>query len=405
MENPNTEQVLKSIVERYFKIDDVIFGGEKESFLFRFHGNLRTDDSINAYSAMEEQLRPFEITPLFRKDGGRQMVVLIKGIHKPPGSNSRVNLILFILTVLCVLLTGALTSLEDPLPEDFLEMIQHIYHLGWPFLLNGWPFAVSMMAILSAHEFGHYFVGRYHNVKLTLPYFIPLPFSPFGTMGAVINMKEPPVNKRQLLDIGIAGPLSGLVVTIPVLLIGLRLSTLDTIQKVSEGTQGLMMEGNSLLYLLLKFITFGKLLPQPESFNGWDPFIYWVRYFFTGQPFPFGGLDVMIHPVAWAGWAGLLITGLNLIPAGQLDGGHMVYVLFGREKASKLRPFILGGLLLMGMVWSGWWLWAVIIYFFGKYYAEPRDQITELDGKRKIMAVAALLIFVFVITPVPLIFM
>jgi len=269
---------------------------------------------------------------------------------------------------------------------------------------RGWPFAVSMIAILGAHEFGHYLAGRRHGVHVTLPYFIPLPLSPFGTMGAFINMKEPPKNKRHLLDIGIAGPLAGLVVAVPVLLIGLSLSDLGSLPLASSAEVSYSLEGNSLLYLFVKWISFGRLIPAPVDYGSISPVIYWLRYFFTGQPFPFGGVDVMLHPVAWAGWAGILVTSLNLIPAGQLDGGHMVYVLLGKERARKLWPLVMVFLILMGMVWSGWWLWAGLIFLLGRTYAEPLDQITQLDPPRKTLAVLAFVVFLITFTPVPLAF-
>lgn len=162
------------------------------------------------------------------------------------------------------------------------------------------------------------------------------------------------------------------------------------------------MEGNSLLYLLFKYLAFGQLLPAPPSYEGFSPVLYWLRYFFTARPFPYGGTDVMLSGVAWAGWAGLLVTGLNLIPAGQLDGGHMIYVLFGKSVAQRLRPIILVFLALMGFVWSGWFLWFVLIFFLGRSYAEPLDQITPLDPRRKALAILALVIFVLTFTPVPL---
>jgi membrane-associated protease RseP (regulator of RpoE activity) len=235
---------------------------------------------------------------------------------------------------------------------------------------------------------------------VTLPYFIPFPLSPFGTMGAFIQLKEPPRNKRILLDIGIAGPMAGLVVAIPVLLLGLSLSTLDTIQ-INPG-QSLTLEGNSLVYLFAKYAVFGQLLPQPSSYGNVSPILYWLKYFFTSQPMPLGGTDVMIHPVAWAGWAGLLVTALNLIPAGQLDGGHIMYVLLGK-RARALWPVVLGMLVLLGFAWSGWWLWALLIFFLGRLYAEPLDQITQLDTPRIAVAVLGIVIFFLVFTPVPLV--
>jgi len=145
-------------------------------------------------------------------------------------------------------------------------------------------------------------------------------------MGAFINMKELPKNRRVLMDIGVAGPIAGFIVSIVVVMIGLSLSTLDTIPLQFPEGQGLQMEGNSLIYLALKYLQFGELLPQPVDYGEGGQLLYWLRYFFTGQPTPYGALDVMIHPVAWAGWVGLLVTSLNLIPAGQLDGGHIFHL-------------------------------------------------------------------------------
>ncbi len=120
------------------------------------------------------------------------------------------------------------------------------------------------------------------------------------------------------------------------------------------------------------------------------------------RPYPLGGLDVVLHPVALAGWAGILVTALNLIPAGQLDGGHVMYVLAGRRLALRLLPFILVAIAILGLFWTGWWLWVALIFFLGRRYAEPLDQITPLDDRRRWLAVLAIIIFFLVFTPVPL---
>jgi len=255
-----------------------------------------------------------------------------------------------------------------------------------------------LMSILLAHEFGHYFMSRHHKTAATLPYFIPLPFPPLGTMGAAILMQSTPKNKRVLFDIGVAGPLAGIIVAIPVLFYGLSISKLEVIQPV----QGAMLEqeGNSLLYLLAKYITFGKLLPSPATTHGLSLGMYWLRYFFTGQPFPMGATDVFTSSIAFAGWAGLLVTALNLIPAGTLDGGHVIYSLFG-EQAKKLFPFIWGILILLGFFWNGWWIWAVLLLWLGRVHAEPLDQITQLDSGRRAVAVLVMIIFILTFSPVP----
>jgi membrane-associated protease RseP (regulator of RpoE activity) len=215
-------------------------------------------------------------------------------------------------------------------------------------------------------------------------------------------MKEAPRNKRVLMDIAVAGPIAGFVVSLVVIWIGLSLSNLDALPVVLSPGQAFQIEGNSVIYLLLKYLHFGQFLPQPASFEGLEPALYWLRYFFTGRPFPLGGVDVMIHPVAWAGWAGLLVTALNLIPAGQLDGGHVFSLLFGTKGARRMFPVILVALFGMGFLWSGWWLWAGLVFLFGRVYAEPLDQITPLDPVRKALGILALIIFLLAFTPVPI---
>lgn len=395
--NPLETDNLTRLVTRVLKIEEVTHGDQKQGFLMRYSGQLRTGDSAAAYDQLASVVRPLNITPLFRKDQDRHVVVLMSGVVNPQRSKVWVNIVLFIATIFSVMFAGTLYTYDGPVSANPMELLGNL--LGS--LDRGLPFAVSILAILLAHEFGHYLAGRYHHVHVTLPYFIPFPFSPFGTMGAFIQLKEPPKNKRILLDIGIAGPLAGLLVAIPVLLVGLYLSAVDRIPLVLPPGQGIQMEGNSILYLASKYIVFGKLLPTPSSYGGLSPVLYWVRYFFTGQPFPWGGTDVMLHPVAWAGWAGLLVTALNLIPAGQLDGGHIMYVLLG-NRAKYLLPIILGVLALLGLVWPGWWLWAFLIYILGRHHAEPLDQITPLDPHRRVLAVSGLLIFILVFTPVPL---
>jgi len=300
--------------------------------------------------------------------------------------------VLFILTVLSVMLVGAEQQVAPALP-GFLGQIIAIFQT----MLTGWPYALSLMSILLAHEFGHYFMSRHHKTAATLPYFIPLPLPPLGTMGAAILMQGTPKNKRVLFDIGVAGPLAGMILAIPILFYGLSISHLATIIP-SNGM--IEEEGNSLFYLLAKYLTFGKFLPMPISTHGLPLGLYWLQYFFTGRPIPNGATDVFISSIAFAGWAGLLVTALNLIPAGTLDGGHVIYSLLG-DKAARFFPFILGALLLLGFFWQGWWLWALILLWLGRVHAEPLDQITPLDSKRRAIAILVIVIFLLTFTPVP----
>ena len=412
---PETD-ILTSIVSRVFRVDELTLGDPKLGYFMRYRGELRLD-SLEAYDQLALALQPYDITPQFRVEDGRQTILLLRGtIHPKPGK-AWVNLLLFGLTVLSVLFAGTMYSYTGPLPDDALGQILTLVSHLWV----GWPFAVSLLGILLAHEFGHYFIGKARGAAVSLPYFIPIPLPPLGTMGAFIQMKSLPKNKRALFDLAIAGPLAGLVVAIPVLLLGLSLSPVDKTENTyytkTAGSPDLcansanigdsyscpddnLLEGNSLLYLGLKYILKGELLPSPVSVDG-SPVAYWTRYLLTGHPIPVGGKDVMLHPVAWAGWAGLLVTFLNLIPAGQLDGGHVLYAIFGR-RVRKVFPFILVATLLLGFFWSGWWMWSFLLFFLvGRTHAEPLDQITQLDSRRRLLAGLILVVFLLVLTPVP----
>jgi membrane-associated protease RseP (regulator of RpoE activity) len=389
---------ITQLVKPIFDIESMTTGGHKQGYRVRYTGRLTGSDSEKAYDQLAQGLKDYGLTPLFRKSDGQHEIIIVDELPSSKPGPIWVNILLFFLTILSVMFTGAQfadTEFVQPFQLSFLGFIEYI--------LKGWPFAVSLLGILLAHELGHYLVGRSRGETVTLPYFIPLPLSAFGTMGAFISMKEIPKNKKHLMDIGVAGPLIGLLVAIPVLFIGLSLSDMGPIE--SDLPEGYIqfIEGNSLFYLGAKYLVFGELLPQPASYGDMSPFIYWLRYFFTGSPAPLGGLDVQIHPVAWAGWAGLFVTAINLIPAGQLDGGHILFVLFGEERAKRIYPFILIALVVMGFFWSGWWLWAGLIFFFGRHYAEPLDMITPIDRKRKILGIIALIVFLLTFIPVPLV--
>lgn len=390
MSFPETE-ILTKLVSHVFRIEDVTsldtHDKENKEFFLRYRGQLISEDSAEAYDQLAESLNQYNVMPLFREEEGKQVIYLAQKRPEPGKENIRTNIILFILTVLSVMLAGA--QPEGPVPNNTWGVIVVLAKS----ILTGWPFAVSLLGILLAHELGHYFMSRYHKTPASLPYFIPFPLSPLGTMGAAIIMRGIPKNKRVLFDIGVAGPIAGLVVAIPVLLLGLSLSELGTIDPNPNG----FIEGNSLIYLLAKYITFGQLLPAPVEPQG---ILYWLQYFFTGRPIPFGGLDVFIHPVAFAGWAGILVTALNLIPAGTLDGGHVIYSLFG-DKARKAFPFIIAILIGLGFFWDGWWLWAVLLFWLGRVNAQPLDQITRLDPTRRLIAYVMIFVFVLVFTPVP----
>lgn len=314
-----------------------------------------------AYSLLSQRFALLGYTPLLRREEGaqpRHVVLALPGQVRRAAQRLGVAGLLFGLTLLSCLFAGA-------------QMVEGITEVNWN-LLDGLPYAVALLGILATHEMGHYLTARRLGAPTSLPYFLPMPLG-FGTFGAVISMAAPPRNRRHLLLIAAAGPLAGLAVAIPVLLLGLSLSRVEPLP--AGGVYS--MEGNSLLYALFKLLMFGKLLPS-------------------------GGEDVFISPVAFAGWAGLLVTGLNLLPAGQLDGGHIVYALLGERWARIILWVVLAALAALAFLWQGWFLWVVLIFIFGRMRVAPLDDVTPLTTGQRLLAVLMLAIFILIFTPIPM---
>lgn len=270
-------------------------------------------------------------------------------------SASYLHYLLFVITLFTTLIAGALQQGVDLIENPWL-------------IWKGIPFSFTLLMILGAHEFGHYFMSRKHNIDVTFPYFIPAP-SFIGTFGAFIKMKSPIMDRRILLDVGAAGPLAGMCVTIPVLLIGLSLSEI----KYETVETGISL-GSSILFSVMNWIVHGFL---PDDVN------------------------LVLHPIAFSGWIGLLVTCLNLLPVGQLDGGHVAYAVIG-PKQRVVAKMIIAGLVIFGIAgWSGWLLWAGILFIMGLNHPPVVYDWIPLDRKRKVIGWITLLIFVMTFTPVP----
>jgi membrane-associated protease RseP (regulator of RpoE activity) len=238
--------------------------------------------------------------------------------------------------------------------------------------LTGGPgYSIAIMLILLGHELGHYFMSRRHGIRATLPYFLPFPFSPFGTFGAIIRMESATPSRKALFDTGVAGPLTSLILSIPAVAIGLSLSRVVPAFEVREGTLRL---ADPLLFSWIQRLVMGEV---PEAY------------------------DVMIHPIAYAGWVGLFVTALNLLPIGQLDGGHIAYALFGK----KSRIVFLVAITVMAFITvfynPGWLLLVILFIVFGFRHPTPMDDFTPLDWKRKLLGVIAFLAFFLSFTPTP----
>jgi membrane-associated protease RseP (regulator of RpoE activity) len=278
---------------------------------------------------------------------------------KPQPPRLRVHLILFLATVATTIMAGAIQQGVNPLTNPGL-------------LYRGIPFSFTLLLILGAHEMGHYVVSRRHHLDCSLPYFLPAPPFPFivGTFGAFIRIRSPIQDKRALLDVGCSGPLVGVIVSIPVLMAGLKLSAI----KVAPSGVGGLILGEPLLFKFINWLVMGPLPPDHH---------------------------VLLHPVAFAGWIGLLVTALNLLPVGQLDGGHVAYALFPTHHLT-ISLACLGGLVVFGVLaWQGWLIWAMLLTLLGFRHPPPSHYWIPLDRRRKILGVVTIMVFMVTFTPVP----
>ena len=295
--------------------------------------------------------------------------------RRPPGDERRDPLwryiVLFLLTFLTTTFVGAahyagfslgLSAGTPPFTEAEL-------------FVRGLWYSVPILAILGTHEMGHYLACRYYGVDASRPYFLPMPLLLTGTLGAFIRIRQPIPNKTQLFDIGIAGPIAGFVVAVPVLFIGMYLSE---VVELPVDLEGGFRIGKPLLYMAARWLTFGSV---PEGFT------------------------VNIHPVLFAAWFGLLATALNLFPIGQLDGGHISYAVLGPKSTAV--TIVMIGCLVALTFWSlSWAVWAglmvLMLLTFGPRHPRTPDEDEPLDNARKSLAIFAVVMFVLCFTPAPI---
>ncbi len=239
------------------------------------------------------------------------------------------------------------------------------------YFVAGFWYAFPLMSILLCHEMGHFVMSQTYGVEATLPFFIPFPLSPFGTFGAIIKMKGLIPNRKALFDIGAGGPLAGLILTFPAIYFGLKASKIVPLNSLHG--RGLIL-GDSLLFKGLQYLALG---PIPK------------------------GYDVVLHPAAYAGWVGLFVTALNLLPIGQLDGGHILYALFGPKSLKVYRVGILLFAVYALFFNLEWVLLVTLLFFFGLKHPPPLDDVTPLDSKRRVIGIIMLIIFFSSFMPSP----
>lgn len=333
-------QQIHSLVQAEFTIEEGFIEHDTPTFYVTLQPN-----SKQAFLRLYKQLDPMGLAPFFRKRDDKHVLQIVsKPTVKP--SRKTTNIILFLATLTTLVVTGYLLSLnwtqQDP-------------------LIGAALFTGAMMAILGAHEMAHKLAANRHSVEATYPYFIP-GIPPLGTFGAVIQQKSLAPNRDALFDLGMSGPVTGFIITIFVTIVGIQLSQLTFI----------LPENASPIQTPLLFDLIATVFPP------------------IGQ-----GKILLLHPVAYAGYIGMIVTMLNLLPAGQLDGGHVARVLLG-ERARTILAYIA----ILALVVIGAWLMAILVFFFMRYpHPGSLDDVAPLSISRKLVAIALIAIFVLTVAP------
>ena len=333
----------------------------------QFEGLLRTGP-VQALRGIGDRLKVSNTRAVLTEAEKNRVHLTIVPVSPEVSASKQPNWLLhgalLVLTVATTTWAGALHQGVDLLqqPADFAV---------------GLPYSIGLILILGAHELGHYFAARSHRIQVTPPYFIPAPFA-LGTFGAFINMKGTTQDRRALFDVAIAGPLAGLVFAIPALLVGLQYSTVtvgdDAALQMSHGGVEI---GSSFLMAILSKLALGPAAAE--------------------------GHRLVLHPLAFAGWLGLLVTALNLLPIGQLDGGHIAHALFGPRKARTISVVALVLLFLLALfLWPGLMMWAFIVFFIAGTRDTPAaNDVTPLDLSRQALGYFAFLLLALILVPVP----
>jgi membrane-associated protease RseP (regulator of RpoE activity) len=334
-----------------------------------FRGHLAVPPG-EAYEQIRQRFETLGYTPLLRQEGEYDVVIAIPYVFQSGSGQMEVkrwipNVILLLLTVVTTTLMGAVLEQGSLLAENPLIFFQQPL-----LLLTGIPASLTIMSILGIHELAHYFVARRHGLDTTLPYFIPVPFG-FGTFGAIIRIRTPWEDRKALFDVGLAGPLAGLLIALPLFFIGLLLSP----AKLPIPDEGMTLGSPLLLRWIEDAVRLIRGIPQEH--------------------------EIYVNAMTFAAWFGLVVTGFNLLPVGQLDGGHVAYAVLGRW-AKTVGIVVLAGLAVLGFTaWNGWFVWAAFIFFSGWQHPAPLNALSVLDKKRLVIGILVFVLIILLFTPSP----
>ena len=343
-----------------------ITGRKAVGDIFQFEGRLKGETDAT-FQQIREAFAGEAVTPMLLEGAENDVRVLVLPEKMAAQAAERPNWglhwLLFIATIATTTWAGALHAGVNLLQQPARFAV-------------GLPYSLGLLLILGAHELGHYFTARAHSIRVTPPYFIPVPFA-LGTFGAFIKIKSLTPNRRALFDVAVAGPLAGLVFAIPAMLIGLRYSeVIPGNLPAATGYAGVNI-GSSVLLACLAKLSLGASVLQ--------------------------GNHLLLHPLAFAGWLGLIVTALNLLPIGQLDGGHMSHALFGSHNARGISMVAMAGLFLLALfVWQGLMFWAFIVFFIaGTRDAPAANDVSPVGLPRKALGYFTFLLLLLIIVPVP----
>ena len=358
--------MLKAEVGKHFPFYDMRHNKDTAAFFCRIDKEFLEEK----FDSLRNSLKEKGYIPMLRHEKGEHIIYIIKKSKKKE-KPVWINYLLIIATIITTILTGSILhlgyldafSLPNPLDIFKVENLAH----GALF------FSLPLMSILMVHEMGHYFISKKHGISTSLPFFIPIPpvlsFN-IGTFGALISSRDPMPNKKALFDVGIAGPLAGFIVAIPITIIGLATTKVVPISLIDQIPEGSIIFGQS--FLIDPVIARG-IMQIPEGFT------------------------YEMNSILFAGWVGLLITSINLLPAGQLDGGHIFRAVLGDKQK------YVGWAAVIVMIVTGWLFFAfIIIFLMGMMHPPPLNDDTELDTRRKLLFIVAIAMLILCYIPYPI---